>query len=501
MYNGNTVAAVVPAYNEEGLIGEVIRTLPPFVDRAYVIDDGSTDGTWAEIRENAVAVNSQARGEEASEDRDSRGDTGDRADRSENPPAVRAVTHEADSNASAESRAPGGSDGSGRVDPNRTARDGAPRDGTGTAHWSSPGSDRGDGPERAAGIPSSGTASASTNGRETTSGGAAPSLTGERSGADTGGDAGAGAEAGGAAVSQGSKSETGTAHLEPRVVPIKHGRNRGVGAALKTGYRRALADGIDVTAVIAGDGQTAADIVERIVAPVAAGDADYAKGNRLLAGDRDAMPRFRQVGNVTLSLLTKVASGYWSVLDSQNGSTAISHEALSALDIDEVYEGYGYCNDILVRLNARDMRVADVSRRAVYEDETSHISLGSYVPSLSRLLLGGFCWRLRRKYLIEDTHPLVGFYVLGVLLTVAGLGRAAARLRPGSDSRRAGRHGSGAGSLLGTGLFALLFAMAADREENKDLDFVVRHDGPDRGRDDNTTPDTGDGRSRRSGTD
>ena len=476
MYNGNTVAAVVPAYNEEGLIGEVIRTLPPFVDRAYVIDDGSTDGTWAEIRENAVAMNSRAREDRGRDDHDEQPDR---------PAAISAVIPEAGQDTSDE-------DGAAGQDPERsgaerdppTQRDGPPRDSTETGQRPPPSPNQDDSQERTSGgrVPSE--VVPSTNGRGTATASSPPGSAGGSSTADPESGTGDGRAPGRGPTKRGQESKAKSEYLDPRVVPIKHGRNRGVGAALKTGYRRALADGIDVTAVIAGDGQTAADIVERIVAPVASGKADYAKGNRLLSGDRDAMPRFRQVGNVTLSLLTKVASGYWSVLDSQNGSTAISHEALSALDIDAVYEGYGYCNDILIRLNARNLRVADVFRRAVYEDETSNISLGSYVPSLSALLLRGFCWRLRRKYLIEDTHPLVGFYVLGVLLTVAGLGRAAARLRPGRDrdggTASARRQRSGSGLLLGSGLFSLLFAMAADREENRDLDFVVRQDVADR---------------------
>ncbi|MFC7177459.1 glycosyltransferase family 2 protein [Halosegnis marinus] len=339
MYEGKTVAAVVPAYNEEGHIGGVLDSLPGFVDRAYVVDDGSTDGTWAEIRDRA---------------------TGDL------PSGER----------------PRPRDGSGSLGTDRWARDIGP----------------------------------------------------ERSGTE--------------------------------VVPIRHAENRGVGAALKTGYRRALEDGLDVTAVVAGDGQTEPDIVERIVAPVAKGRADYAKGNRLAAGDRDAMPRFRQVGNFTLSLLTKIASGYWRVMDPQNGSTAISREALADVGIEEMYEDYGYCNDLLVRLNVAGARIADVPRRAVYEDEESHIRYRSYIPKVSALLLRDFLWRLREKYLFREAHPLVGLYGLGPATAAWGALRS---LRRRSD-----------GPLLFVlGLFALAGALVLDAGESRHLDTPVRDDRAD----------------------
>lgn len=280
MYREQIVAVVIPAYNESGLVGDVIDTVPEFIDRAYVVDDGSTDGTWGEIRTHAAAANE-------------------------------AWDHTVE-------------------------------------------------------------------------------------------------------------TPTGTV-LEDRVVPIQHETNAGVGGAIKTGYRRALDEGIDVTTVMAADGQTAPEVMARIVDPVASGDADYAKGNRLLGQDRGDMPTFRQFGNFTLSLLTKIASGYWRVMDPQNGSTAISREALSRIDLDELYDGYGFTNDLLVRLNARELTIADVSRPAVYADEESHIQYRSFVPRLSYLLLRGFLWRLRVKYVNERFHPLAILYPLGAVLLVVGI--------------------------------------------------------------------------------
>jgi glycosyltransferase involved in cell wall biosynthesis len=254
-----------------------------------------------------------------------------------------------------------------------------------------------------------------------------------------------------------------------RVVPIRHAENRGVGGAIKTGYLHALDDGIDVTAVVSGDGQTEPDIVERIVAPVAEGRADYSKGNRLLGEKRRDMPPFRQVGNFTLTLITKIASGYWKMMDPQNGSTAISHEALERVGIEEMYEDYGYCNDLLVRLNANDVRVADVKRRAVYKDEESDIDYRTYIPRVSGLLLRGFLWRLRVKYLIRDFHPLALFYVVGAATAGAGL---LSGLKSVIDRDSGTSRGSSL-VLFALGWLFLLLAMVFDLKENEDLELLL----------------------------
>jgi glycosyltransferase involved in cell wall biosynthesis len=281
MYKGHTVGVVVPAYNEEGFVGEVIDTMPSFVDRVYVVDDGSTDGTWEEIERHAAKANQQRE-----------------------PTARRA-------------------------------------------------------------------------------------------------DGGVG--------------------FDDRVVPIRHGENKGVGNTIKTGYLRARKDRMDVTAVMGGDGQMDPDILDRIIDPVVEGEADYAKGNRLLDREyRDGMSRWRFLGNAVLTFLTKIASGYWKTMDPQNGYTAISLAALDNVGVERMYGYYGYCNDLLVRLNVRGMRVADVAMPAVYGDEESSITYRRYIPKVSLMLLRDFLWRLKTRYLVLDFHPLALFYVLGAALCLLG---------------------------------------------------------------------------------
>src|ERR671937_2038346 len=154
---------------------------------------------------------------------------------------------------------------------------------------------------------------------------------------------------------------------DPRLEVIAHERNLGVGAAIVSGYRRALEERIDVTAVMAADNQMDPEDLEVLVRPVAGGEVDYAKANRLFTGKAwELIPRYRYLGNAALSLLTKIASGYWHVADSQSGYTAISLGTLELLDLDRVYPRYGFPNDMLVHLNVINARVRDFPSRTVY---------------------------------------------------------------------------------------------------------------------------------------
>lgn len=323
MYRNHTIAVVIPAYNEEGFVGDVITDLPAYTDRAYVIDDGSTDGTWAEIRHYATEQN--------------------------------------------------------------RGHDGA---------------------------------------------------------------------------------------FDELVVGIRHDENRGVGGAIKTGYQQALADEVDITAVLGGDDQMNPDVLSRYLDPIVEGRAEYTKGNRFVSPDDwQAMPRFRLLGNVVLSYLTKIASGYWQSMDSQNGYTAISRQALERTDIDEMYEYYGYCNDLLIRLNEADVPIADVQRSSAYaysEGWKSHINYAEYIPRVSTMLLGGFVRRLRRKYVLTGYNPLVIFYVLGASVLAASL--------VGLVRSLFGNSGEEAGSWVLSATLGTLTLVAAteyDRTDNRHLETVV----------------------------
>jgi glycosyltransferase involved in cell wall biosynthesis len=148
---------------------------------------------------------------------------------------------------------------------------------------------------------------------------------------------------------------------------LSHPRNRGVGAAIATGYRRALDLRADATAVMAGDAQMDPADLPGLLAPVVGGTADYAKGNRFAwPGCWRDMPLHRAIGNVLLSLATRLASGYHHVFDSQCGYTVASRSALAAIDPGQMFARYGYLNDLLERLHAAGARVVDVPVRPVY---------------------------------------------------------------------------------------------------------------------------------------
>ncbi|TSA16734.1 glycosyltransferase family 2 protein [bacterium] len=212
-------------------------------------------------------------------------------------------------------------------------------------------------------------------------------------------------------------------HHRKRLTVIHHEQNQGVGGAIATGYKWARDHDIDIAVVMAGDAQMDPSELQILIDPVAKGWTDYAKGNRLFTGDAwKIIPRTRYIGNAILSLLTKIASGYWHVTDSQCGYTAINKKALHTVDWDSMYKRYGQPNDLLIRLNVYDFKVSDVPVKPVYNiGEKSGISIGKVIFTLSFLLLKRFFWRLKQKYIIRDFHPLVFFYGMGFFLLLGAV--------------------------------------------------------------------------------
>lgn len=259
-----------------------------------------------------------------------------------------------------------------------------------------------------------------------------------------------------------------------RLRVVHHGRNGGVGAAIITGYRLAVeeAQGNDLVVVMAGDAQMDPGDLPRLLMPLVRDQADYTKGNRLFTGQAwKIIPRYRYLGNAVLSLLTKIASGYWHVADSQSGYTAITIEALRVLQLERLYPRYGFPNHLLVELNNYDFRVRDVPIRPVYNvGEVSGIRLRKVVPTLSWLLVKCYFWRMKEKYIIRDFHPLVFFLSLGLFLvtlgSLLGVYLVYVRLSVGSLSPNAAIFDA---FCLIMGIQMLFFAMWMDMEHNKTL--------------------------------
>lgn len=183
------------------------------------------------------------------------------------------------------------------------------------------------------------------------------------------------------------------AFRDVRVRVLSHAQNRGVGGALKTGYRAAFSAGADAVAVMAGDNQMHADDLPALLAPVLAGEADYAKGDRLSHVARGRMPLTRYVGNHVLSAMTRVCTGV-RVRDSQCGYTVLGRRAAQRVSLDGLWEGYGYPNDLIAALARSGCVVRDVVVQPIYADEISGIGLRHALVVIPFLLLRALARRV-----------------------------------------------------------------------------------------------------------
>jgi glycosyltransferase involved in cell wall biosynthesis len=264
------------------------------------------------------------------------------------------------------------------------------------------------------------------------------------------------------------------AHAEgdARVRLIDLAENRGVGGALAEAYCWARDAGVDIAVTVDGDGQMDPDDIAALVAPIVEGYADYTKGNRLTEPDSwRLIPKVRLFGNSVLSLLTKVVSGYCAVADSQSGFTAASRHALDHIDWRRVDPRYGRPNDVLVHANLADCRVADVPTRAIYGvGEQSSMKVLKVTFAISALLFRRFWWRLFHKYVLRDFHPLVFFYGLSAVTSIASIGLfvrlVVLWVRQGFVPQTTALVLS---FFLITTLQSVLFAMWMDMEANKEL--------------------------------
>jgi dolichol-phosphate mannosyltransferase len=200
---------------------------------------------------------------------------------------------------------------------------------------------------------------------------------------------------------------------DARIRVQHHDQNLGVGGAMVTGFRAALDGGFDVVIKMDADDQMDVRELPTLVRPIELGMAEYVKGNRFRrTGRPSSMPRRRWFGNVVMSFLTKVASGYWHVFDPQCGFIAITAPTLRRLKLDGMARDYFFENDMLIRLNVIDARVVDIDTSSLYGDETSHVRIGRVGWTFPPRLLRGFFWRFVRRHLMND------FGLIGLLATV-----------------------------------------------------------------------------------
>jgi len=209
---------------------------------------------------------------------------------------------------------------------------------------------------------------------------------------------------------------------DPRVTVLRHEENQGVGGAVMTGYRAAIADGAAVLVKVDGDGQMDARLIPAFVAPILSGEADYTKGNRFFNLEQiGSMPPMRLFGNAMLSLLTKLSSGYWDLFDPTNGFTAIHADAARYLPFEKISKRYFFETDMLFRLNTLGAVVSDVPMDAVYGDEVSNLKISRIVTEFAAKHVRNFFKRLFYNYYLRNMSLASIELPLGVLLLVFGL--------------------------------------------------------------------------------
>jgi len=212
---------------------------------------------------------------------------------------------------------------------------------------------------------------------------------------------------------------------DPRVTLIRHEVNQGVGGAIVTGHKAAMELGADVNVIMAGDAQMDPAFLPDLLDRVAKDGYGFAKANRFFAPESfEGMPSYRIFGNIVLSFMTKLASGYWNLFDPQNGYTAIRTEVLRRVPLERVSRRYSFENDLLIHLNILQVGAVDVPIPAKYGDEVSSIRLSRVIPELMNLLFRGFWRRIWYRYVLWSFSPVALLLIFGLLLFLVGLGIA-----------------------------------------------------------------------------
>lgn len=220
-------------------------------------------------------------------------------------------------------------------------------------------------------------------------------------------------------------SDVVRASTDPRVHLIRHEVNQGVGGAIITGHKAAMDLGSEVNVIMAGDAQMDPAYLPALLDKVTDEGFGFAKANRFFAPESfEGMPRYRVFGNITLSFMTKLASGYWHLFDPQNGYTAVRTEVLERVPLDHVARRYSFENDLLIHLNILQVPAVDVPIPAVYGEEVSSIKLSSVIPELMNMLIKGFWRRIWYRYVLWSFSPIALLLFMGLLLFVFGLGVA-----------------------------------------------------------------------------
>ncbi|WP_313237339.1 glycosyltransferase family 2 protein [Delftia acidovorans] len=208
---------------------------------------------------------------------------------------------------------------------------------------------------------------------------------------------------------------------DPRVRVLYNPENRGVGGAIITAYKAAIADGMDIVVKIDGDGQMDPSLLPLFVRPLLRHQADYTKGNRFYRPESvQDMPPVRLFGNAVLSFMTKLSCGYWNVMDPTNGYTAVRTCVLAELPLDKLEHRYFFETDMLFRLNTVRAVVKDVPMDSVYADEESNLRIGKVLPEFLRKHASRLWRRYVYNYLVRDFNIGTVYSLSGALLVLMG---------------------------------------------------------------------------------
>ncbi|MDD5362921.1 MAG: glycosyltransferase family 2 protein [Ignavibacteria bacterium] len=208
---------------------------------------------------------------------------------------------------------------------------------------------------------------------------------------------------------------------DERITVIFHDKNKGVGGAMKTGYKAALMENLDVYIKIDGDGQMNPALIPQFIEKIENMEADYVKGNRFFLLDNlTGMPKMRMIGNFGISFFSKLVSGYWELMDPANGYTAISREALRVIPLDKIDDGYFFENDMLFRLGTFRISVDEVSIESVYENEKSNLSVFKVMFSFPIKYVIRFMKRIFYNYFLRDFNLGSVYIVFSTILITAG---------------------------------------------------------------------------------
>lgn len=207
----------------------------------------------------------------------------------------------------------------------------------------------------------------------------------------------------------------------PRVRVLYHPENRGVGGAVVTAYKAAIADGMDIVVKIDGDGQMNPALIPYFIRPLLRNEADYTKGNRFFRPESvQGMPPVRLFGNAVLSFMTKLSCGYWNIMDPTNGYTAARTCVLAELPLDKLEKRYFFETDMLFRLNTLRAVVKDIPMDSVYADEESNLKIGKVLPEFLRKHASRLWRRYVYSYLVRDFNVGTLYSIFGVLLMLTG---------------------------------------------------------------------------------